>query len=110
MGILVGVITFVLILIALALIGLILLQRGKGGGLAAFGGGAEQAFGTHAATLAQKATAVMSVLFLLLTIALGLLWNRPTTALPGPLDTTPSEGAPVGERPVAPAPAPASQE
>lgn len=61
-----------LVIDCLALLGLILIQRGKGGGLAGVfgGGGVEQAFGTHAATLAQKATVVLAVIFLALTIIL----------------------------------------
>jgi len=72
-GILITIFTVLLVLICLALVGLILVQRGKGGGLAAFGGagGVEQAFGTHAATLAQKATAVLAILFLVVTIQRG---------------------------------------
>jgi len=74
-------VTFLLILVTIALIGLILIQRGKGGGLAgAFGGGGvEQAFGTHATTLAQKATWVLGALFMALTVILGIIWQRPAT-------------------------------
>ena len=63
-----------LVIDTVALCGLILIQRGKGGGLAgAFGGGGvEQAFGTRATTLAQKATAVLGGIYLLLSIVLGL--------------------------------------
>lgn len=68
------IITALLVVISLALIGLILIQRGKGGGLAGvFGGGSvEQAFGTHAATMAQKATAILGVLFIILTVSLAI--------------------------------------
>lgn len=75
MAILTSLLTVLLALVSLAMIGLILIQRGKGGGLAgAFGGGGvEQAFGTHAATMAQKATAVLGALFLILTVWLSIL-------------------------------------
>ena len=78
MGVLITILTISLFVICLSLIGLILVQQGKGGGLAGVfgGGGVEQAFGTRAATLAQKATAVLAVLFLVLTIVLGLMINR----------------------------------
>lgn len=74
MGILGGIVLVALVIDTVALCGLILIQRGKGGGLAgAFGGGGvEQAFGTRATTLAQKATAVLGGIYLLLAMLLGL--------------------------------------
>lgn len=91
MAILQSVLVVLLILSCAAMIGLILIQRGKGGGLVAFGGsGVEQAFGTHAASLAQKATGVLAVLFLALTVALGLMLKPTATAT---LPPTPA-GAP----------------
>ena len=93
MSVLITVLIVVLVIVCLALIGLILIQRAKGGGLAAFGGGGvEQAFGTHAATLAQKATAVLAVVFLLITVALGLL-RRPVSALPPGAEETAERSA-----------------
>ena len=87
-----------LIVICFALIGLILVQRGKGGGLVALGSsGVEQAFGTHAATLAQKATAVLAVLFLLVTIALAKLYRPASAAQTQPTAATQPEAA--GDRP-----------
>lgn len=78
MGVMVGVLTFLLVVISIALVGLILIQRGKGGGLSGVfgGGGVEQAFGTRAATMAQKATAVLSALFLIICVWLGLIWHQ----------------------------------
>lgn len=74
MGIFRGIVLVVLVIDTVALCGLILIQRGKGGGLAgAFGGGGvEQAFGTRATTLAQKATAVLGGIYLVLSVVLGL--------------------------------------
>ena len=76
--VMVGILTFLLVFVSIALIGLILIQRGKGGGLSGVfgGGGVEQAFGTRAATLAQKATAVLSALFLIICVWLGLIWHH----------------------------------
>lgn len=75
MGVLMTLVTILLVADGIILIGFILLQRGRGSGLAsAFGGiGAEAAFGTRAATVAQKITAVCGALLLLLTIVLGLM-------------------------------------
>ena len=105
-----GVIAFLLVMVTVALIGLILVQRGKGGGLAgAFGGGGvEQAFGTRATTLAQKATGVLAGIYLLLSILLGLslgmghtsaaaAWPRPEA----PVNAAP-EKAPVPSVPSTP--------
>ena len=74
MGIFGGIVLVVLVINTVALCGLILIQRGKGGGLAgAFGGGGvEQAFGTRATTMAQKATGVLAAMYIILTIALGI--------------------------------------
>lgn len=113
----VGIVTFLLILVTIALIGLILIQRGKGGGLAgAFGGGGvEQAFGTHATTLAQKATWVLGATFMVLTIILGIIWQRPaapatpqTPAATMPAPTAPGAAAPASDSKSAPASAPAA--
>ncbi len=84
MGVLIGILTFVLIFTCVSLIGLILVQRGRGGGLAGVfgGGGVEQAFGPRAATLAQKATAVLAGLFLAITVVLGLLYQQRHLVLP----------------------------
>jgi preprotein translocase subunit SecG len=81
--VMIGILKFLLVLISIVLLGLILIQRGKGGGLSGVfgGGGVEQAFGTRAATMAQKATAILGALFLILCVWLGILWgsNRSDT-------------------------------
>lgn len=108
MGILPGILTALLVLVCAALIGLILIQRGKGGGLAGVfgGGGVEQAFGTQAATMAQKATAVLAVLFLAITVILGLKLGRGSSTLesPGSMPLTPAPvSTPASSEPTAPA-------
>jgi preprotein translocase subunit SecG len=95
---------------------LVLIQRGRGGGLAgAFGGaGGSSAFGTKTADIFVKATAVLGGLFFVLAIITALLTN---TSEPGsaPLPSAPVKGeaAPGGETgtppaEAVPAPAPAS--
>jgi len=80
-AILTVVLMVLMIVVSAALIGIILVQRGRGSGLVGLGGsGVEQAFGTHAATLAQKVTVALAVLFLALTVALGLLYQRVSSA------------------------------
>lgn len=95
MAILTVVLLVLLIIVSVVLIAVILIQRGRGSGLVGLGGsGVEQAFGTRAATLAQKATVVLAVLFLALTVAVGLLYHRTTS---GSLKRT-GGAAPRGER------------
>ncbi len=110
MGIYRGIVLMLLVIDTVALCGLILIQRGKGGGLAgAFGGGGvEQAFGTRAATLAQKATAVLGGIYLLLSIVLGLsLGTGHVSAAPAERSEIPEnsmpEKTPLPAAPVVPA-------
>ena len=94
--VLIVILTVCLILVCMCLVGLILIQQGKGGGLVALGGsGVDQAFGTHAASMAQKATALLAVVFLVLVIVLGLL-HRDTMVRRVPAGDTPAgEGIPA---------------
>jgi preprotein translocase subunit SecG len=110
------------VLVCLFLIGVILLQQGKGGDIAnAFGGGSSQAvFGARSgATLLTRATSVLAALFVVLSLVLTAWGQRggssvvggidapaPVTA-PSPVTTTPS--APTGPTvtPSAPPAAPA---
>jgi preprotein translocase subunit SecG len=100
MSILTVVLTVVLMLDCVLLIGVILIQRGKGGGLSgAFGGlgGAEAAFGTRAATTVKKVTLVAGIAFVVLVAVLGYMdrikresggYGPPAdTSAPGPGDT-----------------------
>jgi preprotein translocase subunit SecG len=67
------------VLICLALVLVVLLQSGRGGGLAgAFGGGGAQTFfgGRGAATLLSKATAWLAVGFMIMSILLAVLSSR----------------------------------
>ncbi|MGO8705771.1 MAG: preprotein translocase subunit SecG [Candidatus Brocadiia bacterium] len=111
MGIYRGIVLVLLVIDTVALCGLILIQRGKGGGLAgAFGGGGvEQAFGTRATTLAQKATGWLGAIYLALSIVLGLSlgMGRGSAAAPAenpemPANTMPQKAA-LPAAPAAPA-------
>ena len=102
MEVLVTILTVSLVVVCLALVGIILIQRGKGGGLAAAfgGGGVEQAFGTRAATMAQKATVILAFLFLVLSVVLGRLYQE-SHIVPSMRDASK-----FGELPLPPPPAP----
>ena len=62
---------------SLALIGLILLQKSKDGGLGmAFGaGGNDSLFGARAGNVLTKATVVIGIIFLVLVLILGLMFS-----------------------------------
>jgi len=103
-------ITILHVLVCLALIGIVLLQAGKGADIgAAFGAGSSQTmFGTRgAATFLQKATVGAAVTFMVTSLALTYIANRSKSAsvLKGgarPAPTAPATPAPTGA-PVAPA-------
>lgn len=117
MSIVLGIFTFVLILISVFLILVVLMQKAKsdGGVGAALGGGmTESAFGADTSNVLSKATINASIAFFILSFALylGHIYQRThrianQESLPtivAPAATTPA--APAAEP--APAPAPAS--
>jgi preprotein translocase subunit SecG len=120
MSILLGILTFVLILVSLFLVLIVLAQKTKDGGMgAALGGGAaEAAFGADTTNVLTKATKVSAILFFVLAFALylGRIYERkvataaagsalPTIAVPA----TPPAAAPAAEAaaPAITVPAPA---
>jgi preprotein translocase subunit SecG len=72
-------ITIVHVLVALAIIGLVLIQRGRGADAGAgFGGSSNTVFGARgAATFLSKSTAVMAAIFFSTSLALAYLSERP---------------------------------
>ena len=87
------------ILVCLFMILLILIQKGRGGGLAsAFGGaGGNTAFGSKTGDVLTWATSVVFGVFLLLAVALNLFANArnaSTTATNTNTRTTPAQSAP----------------
>jgi preprotein translocase subunit SecG len=105
------------VLVCLTLILVVLLQQGKGGGIAnAFGGGASQAaFGARSgATVLSRATTVCAVLFVIGALYLGIAGQRGPSSVVGgrgpaaPRSNTPAAPAPAAPAPTQPAPAPAT--
>lgn len=118
------------VLVCFMMIGVILLQQGKGGDMAAaFGGGSSQAaFGARSgATVLTRATTVLAVLFLVGALTLNILAQRgpgsvvggrapqgaPQTTLPTPAQAAPTtppapatQQPPVGASPATAPPAP----
>jgi preprotein translocase subunit SecG len=77
-----AILTSLLILTSLFLICLVLIQRGKGGGLAgAFGGmGGSSAFGTKAGDIFTRVTMITALVWILLNMLLVVLYNRAGTS------------------------------
>jgi preprotein translocase subunit SecG len=78
-----NVLTFVQLISAFAIVGLVLLQRGKGADAGAgFGAGASgTVFGARGATTAlSRATAIFAAIFMLNSLALAYVGSRPVTA------------------------------
>lgn len=111
------------LLLAIALVGVVLLQKSEGGGLGIGGGGGMSGFmtGRSQANLLTRATAILAAAFMVTSLVLAILASgstEPRSILDTPL---PAEGAPapggtpVPEVPAAedsapvPAPAPADE-
>ncbi len=107
------------LIVCLCLVAVVLVQSGKGGGLAggAFGGATQTVFGGRGATdFITRATVVLGVLFFVTSLSLALMTSRGTggaksivsVAARRAASTAPATGAPapVGTAsPVTPAPA-----
>jgi preprotein translocase subunit SecG len=78
-----NILTFVQLISAFAIVGLVLLQRGKGADAGAgFGAGASgTVFGARGATTAlSRATAIFAAIFMLNSLALAYVGSRPVAA------------------------------
>jgi preprotein translocase subunit SecG len=107
-----GFILAVHVLLALMIIGLVLLQRGKGAEAGAgFGSGASgTVFGARGtSTLFSKLTAVFAALFFVTSLSLAYLGTRtsgePTSVLERSMLNAPAPAAPAPAAPASPAPA-----
>lgn len=83
----------VLFVLSLLMIGLILIQRGKGGGLAgAFGGaGGSSAFGSRAGDTFTRITIIMAAVWMLLIMIMIKVIPQPTTPSSPTTVTAPSD-------------------
>lgn len=100
------------VLSALTIIGLVLLQHGKGADMgAAFGSGASGSlFGaTGSSNFLSKSTGFAAAVFFGATLALAFLGNRPASVTGGVMDRLPASTVPAPVAPnAAPVPAPAA--
>ncbi len=100
------------VLVALAIIGLVMIQRGRGADAGAgFGGGSSNTFfgARGAATFLSKTTAIMAAVFFSTSLALAYLAdrkdNKPVDIMDGPANVTAPADLPppaAGEKPSAP--------
>ena len=90
--------TFLLVvhtLLALALVGVILMQKSEGGGLTGGGNAGGLVSARGAANLLTRTTAILAALFII--SSLGLAWLAGHSARPGEIDTSLArQSAPVG--------------
>ncbi len=76
MGVIIGLLWFVLVVVMLLLAGVILLQEGKGGGLAeAFGGAGGETFGVKASGI-NRFTGILSGVFLAVVILINICISK----------------------------------
>ena len=105
MNILLGILTFVLILVSVFIVLVVLAQKAKDGGMgAALGGGAaEAAFGAETGNVLSKSTIYAAVIFFVLAFVLylGRIYERKhTSAGDGALPSIAVPAAPVSAAPV----------
>ena len=110
------------VVVALAIIGLVLLQHGKGADMGSgFGGGASGSlFGaTGSANFLSRTTAVLATLFFLLSLALAYVATHRTGDAASVVDRVPAKAKPAAEaqkpaaeaqKPAVPAEAPSGKE
>lgn len=93
------------VIVCLALIGIVLLQHGKGAGIgAAFGGSSQTVFGsTGAAPFLAKLTAVAAILFMVTSLGLTFLGREKETSIMKGAGAKPAaqQTAPAGQTPPA---------
>jgi preprotein translocase subunit SecG len=111
MSIVLGILTFVLILVSIFLVLIVLMQKSKDGGMgAALGGGAaEAAFGAETNNVLVQATKYSAILFFVLAFVLylGRIYER-THANAAAGKALPAIAAPAAPAPAAAAAAPAA--
>jgi preprotein translocase subunit SecG len=94
------------VIIALAIIGLVLLQHGKGADMGSgFGGGASSSlFGaTGSANFLSRATAALATVFFLLSLGLAYIATNQPREAGSVVDRVPASPQPAGQAPAAPA-------
>jgi preprotein translocase subunit SecG len=106
-----GIIVAIHVIVCVSLIGIILIQRGRGGGLVDSLSGMESVFGTKTTAFLTRSTSVLAVIFFLTCLSLGFFSLRQSRSLirnapvPPPVHNATVPRTPVENTPPA-APAP----
>jgi preprotein translocase subunit SecG len=112
MSIVLGILTFILILVSIFLVLVVLMQKSKDGGMgAALGGGAaEAAFGADTSNVLSKSTIYAAVLFFVLAFVLylGRIYER-TNANTAAGSALPAISSPAAPAPATPTPVPGAE-
>ncbi|HEY7610319.1 MAG TPA: preprotein translocase subunit SecG [Alphaproteobacteria bacterium] len=97
--------------LAIALVGVILLQKSEGGALGIGGGGGMGGFLTArgAANLLTRTTAILAGLFIITSLSLALIASSKRTAQPRSIVDSPGRSGPATPGPTAPTPATPAQ-
>ncbi|MCB1143710.1 MAG: preprotein translocase subunit SecG [Leptospiraceae bacterium] len=82
MGFLTGTILFFFVLICFFLIGLVLLQSGKGNSVNIMGGGGQSTFGPSTADVLTKVTRIIAFSFIIFSLLLSFLFAKKDEKLP----------------------------
>jgi preprotein translocase subunit SecG len=69
------------VIVCLGLIGIVLIQRGRGGGLVESFAGVESMFGTKTSTFLTRATTVLSIIFFITCLSLAVLSIKQSQSL-----------------------------
>ena len=90
------------LLVAMALVGVILLQRSEGGALGIGGGGGGLMSGRQAGNLLTRTTAILATSFFVTSLALAIIANNRSTGA-SPFDSVPVSAPAKSSVPAAPA-------
>ena len=90
------------VIVALSLIGMILIQRGRSGGLVEALGGVESIFGTKTSAFFVKVTVVLAIGFFLTSISLAYLAKQKGKSLMGKYKSINAESEDIAQKPLAP--------
>ena len=93
------------VIVCIALIGLVLIQKGRGAGLVESFSGVESMFGTKTSAFLTRATTILSILFFLTCLSLALMSIRQSKSLMGKVKAQ----VPAAPVVTAPAATPATQ-
>lgn len=93
------------VIICMLLIGIILIQAGRGGGLVEGFSGVESMFGTKTSSFLTRTTTVLSILFFVTCLSLAFLSAKQSRSLMKDTSVTTKQAPQNTGAPVAPAPA-----